>query len=477
MKKITFLFVALVCAIALRAQDITQQIDHLLQQYVETQYFAGTVLVAKGDQIILEKAYGYADEENKILNAKDTRFNICSMGKMFTATMIMQLVEQGKIKLEDPVNTYLAKYNIPNGDVITIHHLLTHGSGLTSYMEHPDYVGKLLELKTLDNVMELITDMPLAFQTPGARFAYSNSGFIVLGKLIEQITGKDYWQNLEERILKPLGMQHTWSSFPVQLNPPQEAIPYYKFTADKAVNAAAEEWPAFSDGGIYASAADIYRFGLAMQQNKLLKPETKALLLHPEMSQPVPFYAYGFEVRPAYDQEIAGHGGGGKGFSCDLRFTTKDDYVVVVLTNRFIWLDPITNNIFKALYQEPTDPVRKLDLFFLVEQVATHGVAGLGADANTLLQEHGYEALRSPMMLARVSNMLAIIGLSDEVLPLLEMNAQLFPTRPEPMNALAEAYLERSDMGKAKAHFEKALAIDPNDGYAKMRLEQLAKNE
>lgn len=476
MKKITLLFVALVCALSLPAQEIAQQLDNLVQQYVENQYFAGSVLVAKGDKILFEKAYGDADSDKRIANQMDTRFNICSMGKMFTSTMVLQLAEQGKVKLNDPINTYLPDYHIPNGDKITIHHLLTHSSGLTSYMEHPEYVGKLLELTSLDKVMTLVTDLPLAFQTPGERFVYSNSGFIVLGKLIEKITGKAYWQNLDERILKPLGMEHTWSKFPVQLTPPQEAIPYYKFTAAKTVSAAHEEWPAFSDGGVYANARDIYRFGLAMHQNKLLKPETKERLLHPEMARPVSFYAYGFEIKPGFEQEIAGHGGGGKGFSGDLRFTTKDGFIVVVLSNRFIWLDPMVDNLLRVLYNESTEQVRQLDLFFLVEQIEQNGIESVTADVNGLLKANGYGELRSPMMLARVCNMLATIGRSEDVLPLLEANAKIFANRPEPFNAIAETYSERNDMEKAKQYFEKALEVNPNDDYAKMRLQQLTKN-
>ncbi len=477
MKRISFLLVAFVATRVLSAQNITSQIDNIVQQVVEAQYFAGTVLVAKNDQILYHKAFGYADEEQRLPNELNTRFNMASMGKTFTSVLMMQLIEQGKVQLDVPINRYLPAYHIPNGDRITIHHLLTHSSGLTSYMEHPQYETRLAGLTCLDSVMQLVMDMPLAFDTPGKQFEYSNSGFIVLGKIIEQITGMDYWSYLRKQLLQPLTMSNTRteSRFPVPITPPHEAIPYYKFTPGKAVNNMDAEWPAFSDGGTYITSGDIYKFAKALIGDQLLRPETRALMWNPKLPFPDPGYAYGFQIKETPNGRIYGHGGGGKAFTSNLQIR-EDGYIIIVLANRRIWLTPMFNSIFKVLHGKQPDPIRQTPDLFLAKAIEQDGATAVCADVNAFLTKNGFNAANAPDDLLRASDMLARIGMLQESMQLAEATALLFPNSAWVWNHLAEMHAYQKDHDTAIKYFTKALEIDPNDGFAKMRLANLQKN-
>src|SRR6478672_8306989 len=190
------------------AQDHSAKIDALLKQYSDFGLFQGSVLVSDRGKIY-EKGFGLANKEWDIPNAPDTKFRLGSITKQFTATLILQLVEQGKIKLDGKISDYLPEYRKDTGSRMTIHHLLSHTSGVPNYTAQPGFFANVSRNPfTVDDFVKQYASGDLEFE-PGTKFNYSNSGYFLLGDIIEKVTGRPYEQVLKENILDPLGMKNT----------------------------------------------------------------------------------------------------------------------------------------------------------------------------------------------------------------------------------------------------------------------------
>ncbi len=268
-----FIFLLAFSVQQLYAQISTQQklkIDSLLQQFAGTKQFSGTVLVAKNNDILYSKSVGFANKETAVPNKLETNFNIASMGKTLTATLIMQLVQEGKLSVDEKLSALLPEFNIKRADSITVYQLLTHTSGVGNYMMHVNFEEERRNLKSLDDVMPYVVAMEPTSKFPGESYQYSNSGFIILGKIIEKLTGKSYNENLEERIFTKTGMKQSYIHYPATFNAPKEATPYLAYTANTFVNGTADEFPGFSDGGMQSNVVDLYRFAKGLLNGKLL---------------------------------------------------------------------------------------------------------------------------------------------------------------------------------------------------------------
>jgi CubicO group peptidase (beta-lactamase class C family) len=452
-----------------------EKLDSLMRAYEKTQFFSGVVLVAKDDVVLYQKAFGLADREHKTANLPETRFNIASMGKTFTAVLVMQLVEQGKLDLHTPIGAYLPEYKIPNADKITIHHLLTHTSGLSNYMDNPKYEEQRAGLRTLDEVMALVTEMPLVFETPGKEFSYSNSGFIVLGRIIEKITGKPYVDCAREGLWAPLGMTRTSIDYPPAINPPSEAVPYYVFSPRSYVNGLSDENPAFSDGGAFSCAPDLFAFARALMTGKLLKPGTRALMLTPYITMdPQTKYGYGwFVYENQHGKRLVGHSGGGHGYSSDLKISLDDGHVIILLANTRTASRRITENIVKLIATGEYEVPQPSAQTFLFGEMEKRGVTAVLEDLERTLARHGDKKLSSPVVLISVADALASLKRYNDALRVHKRNIQLFPRSAMPYNAMAELYASLGKRDDAIGCFRKALAIDPKDAYSSMRLKTL----
>jgi D-alanyl-D-alanine carboxypeptidase len=300
--------------------------------------FSGAVLVAKNDHVLFSHAYGLADRNRRIANSIRTRFRIGSMNKMFTAVAILQLVEAGKVKLTAPLGTYLRDY--PNRDVatkVTIHQLLTHTGG-TGDIFGPDFDAHRNELRTLADYVKLYGKRGPEFE-PGSSWAYSNYGFILLGAVIEKVTGHSYYDYVKQHIYAPAGMTRT-GSLPEDQPVPDRSISYTKLpgSAVWAPNTDTLPYRGTSAGGGYSTVEDLARFARAVLSHKLLNPDTTKLLITGKVKDgPGARYAYGFEdARDANGNGWVGHGGGAPGINGDLKIYPKPGYLVAVLAN----LDP-----------------------------------------------------------------------------------------------------------------------------------------
>ncbi|HVH68105.1 MAG TPA: serine hydrolase domain-containing protein [Gemmatimonadales bacterium] len=194
----------------LNASELIASVRKKLEQEAAAGGFAGAVLIARNGELVLADAYGLSDRERRTPNELKTRFRVGSMNKMFTATATLQLVQAGKLGLDDPLGKYLTDY--PNKDVatkVTIHHLLTHSGG-TGDIFGPEFQAHRLELRTLDDYVKLYGDRPLEFE-PGSKWSYSNYGFILLGVVIGKVSGQTYYDYVRDHIYQPAGMTSTGS--------------------------------------------------------------------------------------------------------------------------------------------------------------------------------------------------------------------------------------------------------------------------
>jgi D-alanyl-D-alanine carboxypeptidase len=294
--------------------------------------FSGTVLVTKNGKVVFRGAYGLADREKKVANRLETRFDIGSMNKMFTATAIMQLVQAGKINLADPVGKYLPDY--PNRDVatkVTIEHLLTHTGG-TGNIFGPEFEAHRNELRTHADYVKLFGERAPAFE-PGSRFDYSNYGMVLLGAVIERVAGQSYYDHVAKRIYRPAGMKRT-ASEPLEQPAEDRAIGYMRAPdGGRKPNIDLMAYRGSAAGGGFSTVGDLTKFAAALLGNKLLSPENTQLLITGKVAIPRGGrYAYGFEdMRDSAG--YVGHGGGAPGVNGVLMILPKSGYIVAVLTN------------------------------------------------------------------------------------------------------------------------------------------------
>ncbi len=301
--------------------------------------FAGTIIVAKlgngGSKVLFQGAYGLADRERKVPNTLDTKFRIGSMNKMFTATSILQLVQAGKIKLTDPLGKYVTDY--PNKDVankVTIHQLLTHTGG-TGDIFGPDFDAHRLELRTLDDYVKQYGSRGLRFE-PGSRWEYSNYGMVLLGVVIERVTGQSYYDYVAEHVYKPAGMTHSGSE-PEDKTVADRSVGYMKQNGAWTPNTNTLPYRGTSAGGGYSTVGDLVKFAEALMSHKLLNAEYTNMLITGKVDVGNgQMYAYGFEDARKNGDGGVGHGGGAPGMNGELRIYPKSGYVVAVLAN----LDP-----------------------------------------------------------------------------------------------------------------------------------------
>jgi CubicO group peptidase (beta-lactamase class C family) len=323
----------------LNDERIVQDLRSSLNEVVARDRFSGAVLLAKNGTILFEQAYGFADHAFNARNRLDTKFNLGSMGKMFTAVAILQLVQKNRLSLNDVLVKVVPDY--PNAEVasrITIHQLLTHTSGLG------DFFGKAFQdtpknkFSTIAAHLPLFVDKPLLFE-PGTKWSYSNAGFIVLGLVIEKVSGQSYYDYVREHIFKPAGMINTDNYF-IDADIPNLALGYITAGTGAASSGPRRTNLYFlqrgaSAGGGYSTVEDLLRFADALQTHKLLNKEHTDLAMTGKVAtgRAGAKYAYGLEEQFQNGVRIVGHGGGGPGINSNLDMYPRAGYAVAVMSN------------------------------------------------------------------------------------------------------------------------------------------------
>jgi CubicO group peptidase (beta-lactamase class C family) len=307
------------------AQD-TSRMDQVVQYYVSSGQFMGSVLVARDKEILLSKGYGSANLEWNIPNTSLTKFRLGSITKQFTAASILLLEERGKLKVEDPIKKYLP--DAPAAwDKMTVFHVLTHTAGIPSYTNSPEYPKLEPFPITPAQIVALFRDKPLDF-TPGERMQYSNSGYVLLGYLIEKISGIRYQDFLQNNIFTPLGMQDTGydSNSTVIL---RRAAGYARGSKSLENAGFVHMSVPFSAGGLYSTTEDLLRWESALFNGKLLSAESLKKMTTPYKDN----YAFGLTVRTVNGRKVIEHGGGIEGFNTYLSYFPESKVTVAVLGN------------------------------------------------------------------------------------------------------------------------------------------------
>ena len=288
--------------------------------------FMGAVLVARDGQVLLDRGYGSANLEWKIPNDGDTKFRLGSVSKQFTAAAILLLQERGKLGLDAPVKTYLT--DAPAAwDKVTVRHLLSHTSGIPNFTSFDDY-GKTKTLPaTLDSLTARFRDKPLDFQ-PGEKFAYSNSGYILLTAIIEKAGGQPYATFVADNIFKPLGMADTgYDSHATVL--PRRASGYTSSPKGVINTDYLDMTIPQGAGALYSTTHDLLKWNSGLFGGKLLKPESLKSIITPVKDN----YALGLFVAKADDATVINHGGGIEGFNTWLGYDPDRKLTVAVLGN------------------------------------------------------------------------------------------------------------------------------------------------
>lgn len=320
---------------SLYAQDNTTEIE--IKNYLgqlTNEDFSGTILVAKNDRIIEQRAYGFASKELDVQNKIDTKFNVASITKSFTAVAILQLYEQGKLALHQPIGQYLKDY--PNERIrnsVTIHQLLTHTAGTPNFYV-TDFVDKnKFFFKKVEDFVPLFVNDTLLFE-PGTEYHYDAAGYVLLGLIIEKLSGKTYYEFLEQNVFVPANMPNT-SAFEIDAIVENKANGYtFEGNSDSVLKRNIKYLSFASPAGFhYSTVKDLYNFSQALMNYQLLKKETVNFMIEPRVKGYNTYLGYGIDVDTRYDEIVLGHSGGFFGMSGEYIFFPNSNYTVTILSN------------------------------------------------------------------------------------------------------------------------------------------------
>jgi CubicO group peptidase (beta-lactamase class C family) len=332
--------------------EIVDRIEKCMDLLQQNDEFAGVVVLAKNGKLLRNKAIGYASKSYQECNQTDTKFNLASVGKIFTGVAIARLVEQGKLSFNDTLSLHL-----PNGWLkpeishkIQIKHLLTHTSGLGDYFRDIYSQCDIPFYRNLDEYKSVIYKSELSFE-PGTRFSYSNTGFILLGVLIEQITGKEYFQFLKDELFLPIGMVNT-DGYDKDRPILNRATGY-----SKHFEQGQEVWTEHTytrvmkgspSGGIYSTAEDLMRFDQALRNGSMLAPENASWLTNGRPDLNASFHSMAFFTGDGNAGRTLSHSGDGSGVNCQFKMYLDSGYTYIILSN---YSAPSANMVAKVIEQ------------------------------------------------------------------------------------------------------------------------------
>jgi CubicO group peptidase (beta-lactamase class C family) len=478
-RRILPLFTAIAWTLAAQAsvlaQDKAAKIDELMKVYNGYKQFNGSVLVAENGKVIFKKGYGMANMEWNIPVETDTKFRLGSITKQFTSMLILQLVQEGKIKLDGKLTDYLPDYRKDTGDRVTVHQLLNHTSGIPSYTGLPNFFQDISRNPyNVSDFVKKYTSGDLEFE-PGSKFNYNNSGYFLLGAIVERITGKPYEQVLKERIFDPLGMKNSGYDHGETIMA-KRAAGYEKRPAG-FINAPYLDMSLpYAAGSLYSTVEDLYLWDQALYTDKLLSPQLKELLYKPALNN----YAYGWVVRKAplgvNDEPVTiiEHGGGINGFNTLITRMPDTKNLIVLLNNTGgTKLGEMSQKIAAILFGKPyKEPLRDI------------------ADAiyNTVLEKDVQAAIKQyrdlketqkdaydfgVQQLNNLGYRLLQMKRTKDAIEIFKLNVEMFPKAANAYDSLGEAYMEGGDKNLAIQNYKKSLELNPKNTNAVEKLKKL----
>jgi CubicO group peptidase (beta-lactamase class C family) len=474
-KLFLILFASLLCISKITfSQDKAEKIDDLLKRYSEYGLFNGSALVAEDGKVIFKNGYGYANMEWKVPNTSDTKFRIGSISKQFTATIIMQLVQEGKIKLDGKIIDYLPDYRKDTGEKVTIHQLLNHTSGIFPYTSMPNvWSDSLRNHYEEDYMIKHFHSGDLQFE-PGTKFAYNNTGYYLLGAIAERVTGKKFGELLEERIFKPLGMTNTASENDgVVVN--KKANGYLKFGKTYTMDPYFYMPNAMGAGQMYSTVEDMVKWDQALYSDKILSEESKEKMFTPYLSN----YGYGWGI--AIDTikgtneitKITAHSGGINGFNTLFIRLLKNKQMIAIFSNAGnAPLNEMAGEIINILYDQKYKYPKRPILDVIADVIYKRGIDA-GIEQYRKLKETKNENYDfSEQQLNTLGYMYLRSGDIDKALAVFNLNIDAYPEAFNPYDSYAEALMTKGDNENAIKYYKKSLEINPGNTNG---IEQLKK--
>jgi len=436
------------------------------------------VLVADNGKVVFEKGVGMANLEWNIPNTPDTKFRLGSITKQFTATLILQLVEQGKIKLDGKLIDYLPNYRKDTGAKVTIHNLLSHTSGIPSYTSLPGFFQNVSRNPfTVDDFIKQYASGDLEFE-PGTKFVYSNSGYFLLGAIIEKVIGKSYEQVLKERIFDPLGMKNSgYDHWGTILS--KRATGYTRTPRGYETAPYLDMSLPYAAGSLYSTVEDLFIWDQALYGDKVLSAQSRQMMFKPNLNN----YGYGFVITKAtlspptkLEVPVIQHSGGINGFNTVIVRMVDDKRLIVLLDNEEHGqnLDRIARGLMSVLYDQPVDNPKQLIADTLSDTIFEKDVASAIARYRELktgktaaeydfgedqLNRLGYQLLQQKKVTGAIE--------------IFKLNVEMYPQSSNVYDSLGEAYMVNGDKELSIANYKKSLELDPNNANAKVKLGSL----
>jgi CubicO group peptidase (beta-lactamase class C family) len=456
------------------AQDKVAKIDEVVTAANKYRLFNGSVLVAENGKVIYKKGFGKANMEWNIPNAPDTRFRLGSITKQFTAALILQLVEQGKIKLDGKISNYLPAYRKDIGEKVTIHQLLNHTSGIPSYTSQASFINEVSRNPyTVDDFVTKFASRDLEFE-PGSRFLYNNSGYFLLGAIIEKVTGQTYEQVLKEKILDPLGMKNTGYDHHGTIL--EKRASGYGKTGDGYVNAPYLDMSLpYAAGSLYSTVEDLYLWDQALYTDRVLTAQSKDVMYRPGLDE----YAYGWVVTKAKWGTLTEavpaikHGGGINGFSTMIVRYPAQKNLVVLLDNTSQGMGQLEREITNILYNQPYNLPKLPIADVLLKTIGEKGIeAGIAQYRDLKAKQSNVYDFSEPE-LNRLGYQLLAAKKLKEAIEVFKLNVKAYPQGFNTYDSLGEGYMNSGNTELAIQNYKKSLELNPQNTGAIAMLKRL----
>lgn len=470
MKRLIIILAAFLFAFQASGNDTVHRLDSLMNLFHNHNNFSGSVLVAQHGEILFAGGYGYANIEHRIVNTGQMKYRIASISKQFTAMLIMQKVSEGKMELDATVRTYIPDYPSPQGDVMTIHHLLSHTSGMPHYAGIPNffplYGRQLFEHR---DFVELFWDLDLMWE-PGERYSYSSFGYYLLGYILEEVSGQRFADLLQEKILHPLGMYDTGIEDHRQIL--MNRATGYDFLLDGFIRAEFRDMStALATGDMYTTPLDMVLWDDALRNYTLLDKKYQDLIFKPNLNG----YAYGWNVGHRKINEndsiyFQQHTGGTNGFTSIGTRLPEDGYYILVFCNtRPGEIRPIEQNIVRVLYNEEIQFTPSVNIA-AARILETEGLQQ-SLDFLTELSKGNHQ--QNGFSLSPINTIVSqLIGLhrTYEAIAFAKLGVRLFPESAPAYMLLGDAYRADQQEEEAIRSYARALLINPSHRQSILRI-------
>ncbi len=463
-------------ASAAEAQPRAERAEGYLRSFHDLRLFNGAALIIDGGEVLFEGAFGRSDLADGAANAPRTRFRIASLTKQFTAALILRLEEEGLLRVEDPVGRHIEEYPPENAERITLHHLLTHTSGLPSYTNVPGFMEwEAATPYSPDEIIALTWDVPLSFE-PGTDFEYSNSGYVLLGWIAERVTGLSYDEALRTYVLDPLDLPDT--GYDHSLSPPEGHAGGHtrNLVAYRPARLIDPSVP-YSAGMLYSTVGDLARWAtsLFVEGGLFRDPKTLARMTTPGLESGS--YGYGVGVRRRDIERDRGvrvieHSGGIFGFSSYLRVFPDHGRLIVLLDNTSSDLGPLVEGLTNMLWGAEAVRPRPSIAERLLPIIEAGGVEAAMSRYETWRRTRPEEYDYSPGQILRLAGHFREDGPATAI-AILEAYAAGMPELPTIRFALSELHEEAGALDAAADHIRAALTYNPGVPRLLERLSEL----